>query len=58
MFNNEIEKVLKILKSINPRLADTYKELIDIICDIVIENNGTISNSERELANKIKALKV
>lgn len=58
IFDNEIENGLKNLNTINPKLADMYKELIDLICDIVIESDGVISNVETELAKKLKSLKI
>jgi hypothetical protein len=42
------------LETINPKLAEAYRELLSLICDIIMESDGVIT--EKEVA-KAKALK-
>ena len=44
------------LISLNEKLADAYKELVLLICDIVIESDGVIAAPELEMARKLKEL--
>ena len=44
------------MRSINEKLADMYKELLYLICDIIIESDDVIAPEEIEEAWTLKAL--
>ena len=44
------------MRGISPKLADAYKELLSIVCDIIICSDGVISESERAEVQRLKAL--
>lgn len=58
IFDSEFQSGFTYLKSINEKLAAAYKELIDLICDIVIASDGVIDGAETQLAQKIKSITV
>ena len=45
-----------MLEAINEKLADLYKEMLALICDIIIESDGDIARAEIEEATKLRAL--
>ncbi len=56
VFTEGLENGYSYMKRINEKLADAYKELIVLICDIVIESDGVISSAEVQMAERLKAL--
>lgn len=44
------------LEEINPKLADAYKELLNLICQIIIESDGIVTDKEIAKAKALKAL--
>ena len=44
------------LEAINAKLAQAYKELLTLICDIVMESDGVVSDKELAEAARLKAL--
>lgn len=50
-FANGISK----MRSMNPRLADYYKELLLLICDIIINSDGVVSEQEKKEIDRIKS---
>ncbi len=56
VFSEDLANGYSLMKRINEKLAEAYKELILLICDIVIESDGVIANAETEMAKKLKAL--
>lgn len=54
LFDEEIESGIAYLRKINGKLADAYKELLLIACDIIIESDGVIAKAETELARQLK----
>lgn len=45
-----------LLKGINEKLAAAYKELLSLICDIVMESDGVIAAPELDMAKELKRL--
>ncbi len=45
-----------LMKGINDKLAAAYKELLTLICDIVMASDGVLATSELDMAHKLKAL--
>ena len=45
-----------VMKAINGKLAAAYKELLTLICDIVMASDGVLAAPELDMAQKLKAL--
>lgn len=45
-----------MLRKINNKLADAYKELLALICEIIIESDGVITKEEAEEVKRLKSL--
>lgn len=55
-FDEQFENGITYMRSINEKLADVYKELLGLICDIIIESDDVIASEEIKEAKKLKAL--
>lgn len=55
-FDEMFKKGVELLRSVSEKLADLYKELLNLICDIIILSDGFIAESEIETAKKVKEL--
>ena len=55
-FDENFENGITHMRSINTKLADAYKELLGLICDIIIESDDVISPEEIDVAKKLKEL--
>ena len=44
------------MRSVNEKLADAYRELLGLACDIIIESDGIVYPSETEEAMRLKKL--
>lgn len=44
------------MRKINANLADAYKELLSLICEIIIESDGVITESEISEVKRLKAM--
>ena len=44
------------MRKINAKLADAYKELLSLICEIIIESDGVIAESEISEVKRLKAM--
>lgn len=55
-FDEQFENGITLMRSINEKLADAYKELLNLICDIIIESDEVIAPEEIEEAKKLKEL--
>ncbi len=44
------------LEAVSGKLADAYRELLSLICEILIESDGAITPSEVETAQQLRAL--
>ena len=51
-FENDIER----LKKVNEKLAEAFKELVYLVCEIIIESDGVISATELNEVDKLKQL--
>lgn len=58
IFEEGLENGYSYMKRINEKLADAYKELVLLICDIVMQSDGAVVTAELEMAEKLKALGV
>lgn len=55
-FDENFKKGVALMQKINAKLAAAYRELLGIVCDIVVASDGEISPEEIEEAKRIKAL--
>ncbi len=55
MFDEGSENGFTLMKNINEKLAESYKELVALVCDIVMEADGSVVKAEMAVAEKIKA---
>ena len=55
-FDEQFENGVTYMRSINEKLAEAYKELLGLICDIIIESDDVIAAEEIEETKKIKSL--
>lgn len=55
-FDEQFENGVTYMRSINEKLADAYKELLGLICDIIIESDDVIAPEEIEEVIKLKEL--
>ena len=53
IFDKGIKNGLSILKSINKKLALTYKDLLATLCEIIIKSDEIVENAEINLANTL-----
>lgn len=54
MFDEGSRNGFTLMQSINEKLAESYKELVGLICDIVMEADGTVVRAELAAAEKIR----
>lgn len=55
-FDESFENGISYMRKINSKLADAYKELLYLICDIIIESDGIISVQEIQELEKLKEM--
>ena len=55
-FNETFENGISLMRGISPKLADAYKELLSLVCDIIICSDGYISDAEVAEAHRLRAL--
>ncbi len=55
-FDEEFENGISYMRKLNDKLADAYKELLALICEIIIESDGVISDVEIEEVKNLKAM--
>lgn len=56
LFNSEMSNGISNMEKINVKLADAYKELLTLICDIVMESDGKIDKAEIAVAERMKEI--
>lgn len=56
LFDEGVKNGYDLMRGINQKLAEAYKELIMIVCDTVIASDGVIDKVEISLAQKIKSI--
>lgn len=55
-FDETFENGITLMRKINAKLADAYKELLSLICTIIMEGDGTVAAAEIEEVRRLKAL--
>ena len=55
-FDENFENGITHMRKINANLADAYKELLSLICEIIIESDGVIAESEIAEVKRLKAM--
>lgn len=55
-FDENFENGITYMRKINAKLADAYKELLSLICEIIIESDGVIAESEIAEVQRLKAM--
>ena len=55
-FDESFKNGITLMRAIDPSLADLYKELLVLVCEIIIESDGYVKESEIEEAKRLKAL--
>lgn len=55
-FDESFENGITYMRKINGKLADAYKELLSLVCDIIIESDGIISEFETEEVKHLKSM--
>ena len=55
-FDDNFENGITYLRKINAKLADAYKELLFLICEIIIESDGVIAESEVSEVKRLQAM--
>ena len=54
MFNTQIDDSIKKLEGKDPETADLFKNLICLICEIVVASDESLAGAEKELVERIK----
>jgi uncharacterized tellurite resistance protein B-like protein len=54
MFNTQIDDSIKKLEGKDPETADLFKNLIYLICEIVVASDESLAGAEKELVERIK----
>ena len=55
-FDENFENGITRMRAINDKLADAYKELLALICTIIIESDGVVAEAELAEVKRLKAL--
>jgi len=55
-FDENFENGISLMRRINSKLADAYKELLCMICDIIISSDGVVSQAETAELERLKAM--
>ena len=55
-FEEELPASIEQLEELNPELADDYRSMMRLICDVIIEADETVTEREKEDAEHLKAL--
>lgn len=55
-FDENFENGITCMRAINAKLADAYKELLGLICTIIIESDGVVAEAELAEVRRLKAL--
>lgn len=55
-FDENFENGITYMRKINSKLADAYKELLYLVCKIIIESDGVIAESEVSEVKRLKAM--
>jgi len=55
-FDENFENGISYMRKINGKLADAYKELLYMICDIIINSDDVISSAEIDEVKRLKEM--
>ena len=55
-FDETFENGITYMRKINDKLADAYKELLHLICEIIIRSDGIIAEAEVAEVKRLQAL--
>lgn len=55
-FDEIFENGVKLLCTVNEKLAKAYRELLVLICDIIIASDGVVTSAEIKELNRVRAL--
>lgn len=55
-FDKQFKQGVSLIQSIDAKLAESYKEILRLICDIMILSDNLITPEEKEEAKSLKAL--
>lgn len=55
-FDEAFTNGITLMRSLNEKLADAYKELLGLICDIIIASDGIVTEAEIAEAKRLKSL--
>ncbi len=55
-FDENFENGISHMRKINGKLADAYKELLSLICQIIIESDGAVAASEIAEVQRLKSM--
>lgn len=55
-FDETFRTGVDAMRAINEKIADAYRELLVIICDIISESDGIVAPAEIDVARKMKEL--
>lgn len=53
-FDENFKNGISYMRTINAKLADAYKELLGLICDIIVESDNIVSDDETKIINQLK----
>lgn len=54
-FDENFANGISYMRTLNTKLADAYKELLGLICDIIVESDNIVSDDETKIINQLKA---
>lgn len=55
-FDEQVKSGLTLMSGINGKLAEAYKELLRLMCEIITESDGSTGEAEREELRRVNLL--
>ncbi|MBR6045919.1 MAG: TerB family tellurite resistance protein [Ruminococcus sp.] len=55
-FDEQFQNGISVMRSKNEKLADAYKELLGLICDIIASSDGIVSPEEADEIRNLKSM--
>ena len=55
-FDENFENGITYMRKINAKLADSYKELLALVCQIIIESDGVVAEAEVAEVKRLQAM--
>lgn len=55
-FDENFENGISVMRKINAKLADAYKDLLGLVCEIIINSDGVVAESELAEVTRLKAM--